>query len=166
MSGGSAFAVLERGENYLFGTWRNVFVTMWRGTATLAALQRVSTFQRQLEKRFGGGGYCALAILSMSSLRMDAEMRAEAARLTDNPGPSLKAIAQVIQGSGVRAATTRMIAAGLMLVRKSKIPSKLFDDVPAAARWLMPHTGLPAREPAATPAELVSAIEQAWPPEG
>jgi hypothetical protein len=161
MPAGSALAVLERGENYLFGTWHNVFVTMWRGTATLEALKRVGAHQRQLDKRFTDG-YCALAVLSMSSLRMDSEMRAEAARLTDNPGRNLKAIAQVIQGTGVRAATTRMIAAGLMLVRKTKTPSKLFDDVPAAVRWLMPHTGLAAQGRPANPDELVLAIEQAW----
>lgn len=162
MAARSAIAVLEKHENYLFGTWHNVFVTLWRGTATLETLKRVSVFQGQLDQRFTDG-YCALAvIMSMKSLRMDSEMRAEAARLTNNPGPNLKAIAQVIQGSGLAAATTRMIASGLMLVRKTKTPSKLFDDVRAAARWLMPHIRATAQPGPATADELASAIEQAW----
>lgn len=154
--------VLEKAENYLFATWHNVFVTLWRGTATLETLKRVAVHQGQLDKRFTGG-YCALAVLSMKALRMDSEMRAEAARLTDSPGPNLKAIAQVIQGTGLGAATTRMIASGLILVRKkSKTPSKIFDDIPAAARWLLPHIKPSAQEGPATPDALVSAIAQAW----
>ncbi|HXU74467.1 MAG TPA: hypothetical protein VN947_34470 [Polyangia bacterium] len=157
----SSVVVIDRGENHLFGTWHNVFVTMWRGRATLETMKRVSAVQGQLDKRFGGG-YCALAVLSMSSLRMDAEMRDEAKRLTDNPGPSLRAIAQVILGTGLGAATTRMVASGLMLVRRSKTPSKLFDDVASAASWLLPHIRAAAGEGPATPAELVAAIERAW----
>jgi hypothetical protein len=55
-----------------------------------------------------------------------------------------------------------MVAAGLMLVRKAKTPSKILDDVPSAVCWLMPHTGLAAREPAAIADELVLALEHAW----
>jgi hypothetical protein len=157
----AAVDVLDRGESHLFGTWHDVFVTVWRGRATLDALKRVGQYQAQLEKRFPDG-YCALAVLSMASLRMDAEMRAEATRLTNNPGPGLKAIAQVIQGTGLGAATTRMVASGLMLVRKTKVPSKLFDDVPTAVRWLMPHLRSPAAERLTTPNELATAIEKAW----
>ena len=157
MAARSTFAVLDRGEHHLFGTWHNVFVTMWRGRATLETLKRVGTFSADLDKRFPRG-YCALAVLSMATLRMDAEMRAEATRLSQHPGPNLKAIAQVIQGGGLAAATTRMVASGLMLMRKTKLPSKLFDDVGVAVRWLMPHISAAT----ASPEELVSAIEQAW----
>jgi hypothetical protein len=160
MAARSTVAVLDRGDNHLFGTWHNVFVTMWRGRATLDVMKRVSRFSQELDTRFADG-YCALAVLSMSSLQMDAEMRAEASRLTNNPGPNLKAIAQVIQGTGFGAAATRMVASGLMLVRKTKTPSKLFDDVAAAGRWLVPYIRATGEGPA-TPAELVSAIEQAW----
>jgi hypothetical protein len=157
----STLAVLDRGENHLFGTWHNVFVTLWRGKATLEAMKRVGVYGQQLDARFTDG-YCAIAVLSMSSLRMDAEMRKEATRLTDNPGPNLKAIAQVIQGTGLGAATTRMVASGLMLVRKTKIPSKLFDDVATAARWLMPHIRSTRPGTPATPDELASLIDEAW----
>jgi hypothetical protein len=161
MGAPSTFAVLDRGENHLFGTWHNVFVTIWRGPATLDSMKRVGAFQRQLDKRFSDG-FCALAVLNMSSVRMDAEMRAEASRLTNSPGPNLKAIAQVIQGTGLGAATTRMVASGLMLVRKTKTPCKLFDDVNAATRWLLPHIRAAAGAGPATPDALAVAIEQAW----
>src|SRR6478736_9951333 len=113
MAARSTVAVLDRDENHLFGTWHNVFVTLFRGRATLETIKRVSACSQQLDTRFADG-YCTIAVLSMSSLQMDADMRAEAARLTNNPGPNLKAIAQVIQGTGFGAAATRMVASGLM----------------------------------------------------
>jgi hypothetical protein len=140
MAARASVVVIDGGEDHLFGTWHNVFVTLWRGRATLETMKRVSAVQGQLDQRFGGG-YCALAVLSMSSLRMDAEMREEA---------------------GLGAATTRMVASGLMLVRRSKTPSKLFDDVASAARWLLPHIRAAAGEGPATPDELAAAIERAW----
>jgi hypothetical protein len=161
MAASVALAVLDKGENHLFGTWHNVFVILWRDIATLETMKRVGGFSRQLDRRFTDG-YCALAVLSMKSLRMDSEMREEASRLTNNPGPNLKAIAQVIHGTGLGAATTRMIASGLNLVRRSKTPSKLFDDIPAAVRWLTPHLRAVTSGVAATPEALVAEIEQAW----
>jgi hypothetical protein len=162
MAGRSALNILERDDLLLAATWYNVYVTLWRGTATLEALRHVGQHQRDIDKRFPDG-YCALAVIHASSARLDPEVRAEAARLTQNPGPNLKAIAQVIQGTGLGAATTRMLATGLMLLRKTKMPSKLFDDVPAAVHWLMRY--VKADTPGATPIaeDLVAALEQAWP---
>lgn len=64
-------------------------------------------------------GYCALAVLSMAALNRESAARAEATRLSENPGHNLRAIAQVILGTGFGAATARALASGLMLVRKA-----------------------------------------------
>jgi hypothetical protein len=161
MAARSPLKVLERDETNIVGLWHNVFVSMFRGTATLEALRRIAAHQKHIDKRFVDG-YCALAVVGMASVRMDAAVREEAAHLSQNPGQNLKAIAQVIEGTGLGAATTRMIASGLMLVRKTPVPSKLFDDVRTAAQWLLPH--IKPDPPGATAAidDLVAAIEQAW----
>jgi hypothetical protein len=162
MAARTALSVLERDENNIVGVWHNVFVTMFRGKATLEALQRVGTHQRHLDQRFADG-YCALAVIAMASVRMDAAVRAEATRLSQNPGQNLKAIAQVIEGTGLGAATTRMIASALVLVRKRTVPNKLFDDVRSAAQWLLPHIKPDTPGATATVEDLVTAIGQAWP---
>jgi hypothetical protein len=162
MAAPSSLNVLERNDQCLIAIWHNVYVTLWRGTATVENLRRVGHHQQQLDKRFGDG-YCALAVLGASTARMDPEVRAEATRLTQNPGQNLKAIAQVIHGSGLAAATTRMIATGLMMLRKSKMPSKLFDDVSSAVQWLMPYIKPDAAGVEPVVADLVAALEQAWP---
>jgi hypothetical protein len=100
--------------------------------------------------------------MTMSSVRMDAEVRAEATRLSKNPGQNIKAIAQVIEGTGLGAATTRMIASGLMLLRKTAPPSKLFEDVRTAAQWLLPHIKPDTPGATVTVDELVAAVGQAW----
>jgi hypothetical protein len=159
MAAPSAFTVLERSEHVVIGLWHNCFVTVWRSSATLEAMRRVGEHHRQLDERFTGG-LCALAVISVASVRMDAEIRAEATRLSENPGENMTAIAQVILGTGLGAATTRMIASGLMLVRKRKLPSKLFSDVASAARWLTPY--LKGDAPGTRPDinELIASVEE------
>jgi hypothetical protein len=161
MAARTALNILDRDDRMLVATWHNVYVTLWRGMATLEGLRRVGHHQQRLDQRFTDG-YCALAVIRASVARMDPEVRAEATRLSQNPGQNLKAIAQVIEGTGLGAATTRMIASALMLVRKTKTPSKLFDDVPAAVRWLMPY--IKADTPGATPTaeDLAATLELAW----
>jgi hypothetical protein len=74
----------------------------------------------------------------------------------------MMAIAQVILGTGLGAATRRMIASGLLLVRKRKVPTKLFNDVPAGARWLAPYIKSVTPGQTATPEDLVLVLDQAW----
>jgi hypothetical protein len=160
--GQTGLSVLEQDEIHLVGLWHNVLVTLWRGSTTLESMKQLGVHHREADRRFVNG-FCALAVVeAVSSLRMDPEVRAEAARLSQNPGQNLKASAQVIQGTGLGAATTRMIASGLMLLRKKTMPSKLFDELPAAARWLMAYVKPAAQEPTPTAADLVSAIGQVW----
>lgn len=163
MAARSGFVILGRDENYVIGLWHNVFVTMWRDKVTLEGLRLTGLYHRQVDGRFVDG-YCALAVLSMAALDMESDVRAEATRLSDNPGRNLKAIAQVILGTGFGAATARTVAAGLQLVRKAKAPSKIFNDVSTGIRWLEPYIAAAAPGPAPAPADLVSAISVAWGP--
>jgi hypothetical protein len=153
--------VLERGDGYLLGLWHNVFVTLWRGSPTLEAMRRVGVLHDEVDRTFVDG-YCVLAVMGMTSVRLAPEVRAEATRLSENPGQHVQAIAQVILGTGLGAATTRMIATGLMLVRKRKVPTKLFNDVPAGAQWLLPHFRSVTPGQTATVEDLVAVIDQAW----
>jgi hypothetical protein len=161
MAARAELKLLDRDEHYLIGLWHNVFVTMWRGTATLEAMKRVGFHHREVDKTFVDG-YCAIAVMGMTSIRLDPEVRAEATRLSEDPGQNMKAIAQVILGTGLGAATTRMIASGLLLVRKRKVPTKFFNDVPAGARWLEPYFTSVTGGAKPTPEDLVLVLDQAW----
>lgn len=160
MASGVAARVIEQNEAVVVALWSNVFLTLWRGAATVSQLRRIGAHHRAIDQSFPEG-FCALAVMSGSALSMPPAVRAEAESLSKNPGRNLKAIAQVITGAGFAAAATRAMASGLALVRKSKVPSRFFGDIPSAARFLMPYVAPGPEGLAPRSEDLVIAIEQA-----
>lgn len=116
-------------------------------------------YHEQINRRFTNG-FCALAIMHLNALDLPPEARAEAKQMSDNPGSNLKAIAQVILGTGFGAAATRAVASGLMLVRKTKVPTKLFDDVASGLTWLMPNIKPVSHHGKPVPEEFLLGLEQ------
>lgn len=153
--------VIEQNEAVVVALWSNVFLTLWRGTATVEQLRRIGAYHREVDSAFPGG-FCALAVMSSSGLRMPPDVRAEAEGLAKHPGRNLRAIAQVITGTGFAVAATRAIASGFALVRNAKVPSRFFGDIPSAARFVMPFVAPGPKGLALRSEDLALAIERAW----
>jgi hypothetical protein len=160
MDSGPALTIIERRDGLIVGLWGNVFLTLWRGGATVELLQRVRAHHLEADRKLPGG-FCALAVMSGPMLHMSPDARAEAESLSKNPGRNLTAIAQVITGTGFAAAATRALASGLMLVRKGNVPTKIFSEVAPAARWLTPYFAPAPGGVAPRPEDLALAVERA-----
>ena len=70
----------------------------------------------------------------------DAERAASAAMITSQ-GAKLLGVACVIEGSGFRAAITRTVLSGMVMMIRTPSPLKLFDGVHVAEPWLAKLVG-------------------------
>ncbi|HEX4515297.1 MAG TPA: hypothetical protein VH054_17240 [Polyangiaceae bacterium] len=125
-------------EAHLAAIHRNVYITAWWGETTVERLKRVGEIQNELARKWPAG-FVALALIRSSNVNMPADVRAEAEKLSKEPAPNLKAIAQVIYGSGFAAAAIRSIATGMVLVARRPRPTKIFGTLEGAATWLAPQ---------------------------
>jgi len=150
--------VLASDEAYLAATYRNVFLTAWWGETTVARLRRVGVIQGDVERQWPKG-FVALALIRSANANLPADVRAEAERLSSQPSASLRAIAQVIYGTGFAAAAIRSVATGMQIVTRQPRPTKIFDTLENAAAWLEPRVAeLPEPKGTLAAADLARAV--------
>ena len=125
-------------DAHLAALWHDVYVTAWWGDTTVARLRGVDAYQREVLRR-RPAGFVALALLSSSKVGMSAEVRAEAERVSRESPPQLRAIAQVIHGTGFAAAAIRSVATGITMLSTRGRAVKIFDTLEPAAAWLAPR---------------------------
>jgi hypothetical protein len=110
-------------------------------------LQMVRRQQLRLLGRFPGG----IASLTVIEQRVfldpiGAKERAEAAAIAKEMAPHTRAIAYVVEGSGFRTVTTRMILTGVNMVARPEHPVKVFDNPVAGAEWIATQLGKTVNE--------------------
>jgi hypothetical protein len=125
-------------EAHLVAIHRNVYITAWWGETTAARLRRVGEIGDELARQWPRG-FVTLALIRAANAYLPANARAEAEKLSKSPSPNLKAIAQVIYGTGFKAAAIRSLATGMVLLARSKRPTKVFGTLESASTWLVPH---------------------------
>ena len=125
-------------EAHLAAIHRNVYITAWWGETTAARLRRVGEIQNELARKWPKG-FVGLALIRSANATLSAEVRAEAEKLSTGASPNLKAIAQIIYGSGFVAAAIRSVATGMILLARSQRPSKIFGTLESGATWLVPY---------------------------
>jgi hypothetical protein len=130
--------VLASDEAFLAAIFRNVYLTAWWGDTTVARLRKVGELQSEVVRKCPKG-FVALALIRSVNANLPADVRAEAERLTKEPPPGLRAIAQVIYGSGFAGAAIRSVATGMQLISRQPRPSKVFDTLEHATSWLAPR---------------------------
>ena len=125
-------------EAHLAAIHRNVYITAWWGETTVPRLRRVGEIQNELARKWPKG-FVALALIRSANANLPADVRAEAEKLSKEPAANLKAIAQIIYGTGFAAAAIRSVATGMVLIARHPRPTKIFGTLEAAATWLVPH---------------------------
>lgn len=148
-------------EAHLAAIHRNVYITAWWGETTVARLRRVGEIGHELARKWPKG-FVALALIhSKNAPSLPPDVRAEAQKLSREPAENMRAIAQVIYGSGFVAAAVRSIATGMVLLQRSKKPTKIFGTLENAATWLVPHmNALPEPADKITDTTLVRAVRE------
>jgi hypothetical protein len=139
--------VLVSDDGLALAAWRNVFVNVWRLEATLARLELVRREQRRLIERFPDG-VANLTVIEprVFSKPIGSTEREQAAAIAKEMAPHTRAMAYVVEGTGFRTATARMVLAGVNMVSRAAYPMKVFDTVTDGARWVVTTLGGAAPE--------------------
>ena len=152
--------VLASDGAHLAATYRNVFITAWWGDTTVARLKRVGELQEDVARRLSKG-FVALALIRSSNTNLPADVRSEAERLSKTPAANMRAIAQVISGSGFAASMIRSVATGMQIVSRMPKPTKIFDTLDTAATWLVLHMNeIPEPKTKTTPEAFARAVRE------
>jgi hypothetical protein len=144
---------------YCIGVWHEVMYSAFRTQATLESLAKVRHAIEELAKRTPGKIY-TVTVLEPSAFdnSMPAAVREEASRIVRDMAPRTGATVTVIEGTGFRSATARLVTSGVYLLSRQTFPTKVFGTVPEAARWLLTLAG---RKSSADSDSISAAIELA-----
>lgn len=135
MSAVEAPKVLLVQPNVVLGSWRGVLLEDFRRPVTVAEVR--TKYGEQL-RFMRGAGKC----LVFSVVRPDAVgvIQPETRKVIDELSPSVdpytEGAALVLLARGFAATVVRTVVAGMMLVRRSSYPARVYDSVDAGASWL------------------------------
>jgi hypothetical protein len=140
MGGNDLVEVQEPG--YCIGAWNDVLYSAFRAQATLDSLVKVRRAIEQLASQIPGPIY-TLTVLEPSAFNttMPAPIREEASRIVRDMAPRTGATVTVIEGTGFRSATARLVTSGVYLLSRQTFPTKVFPTVYEGAHWLLSLAG-------------------------
>jgi cellobiose-specific phosphotransferase system component IIC len=88
------------------------------------------------------GNVSFLCVVEAGSEPPDDDVRKASSKMITDHGTNLRCTACVIEGAGFRAAITRSVLSGMLLLIRKSTPIKMFESVPFAAQWI--ETEVPA----------------------
>ena len=128
------FRVLAKHATVHIGLVGSVVITVWRGPATIAALELLDEQFTRVIEVCGGGGFSYLAVVEASSRPPDLAARQKIVSMLEQHAHHIRAYATALQGGAAWIA--RPIMTGLSLLARPPFPMQFFNGVPPAARWL------------------------------
>ena len=67
------------------------------------------------------------------------DVRAESWNLAQRNAPLRQAVAQIVELSGLRGIAARSFMSSMLLHSRKFVPTRIFDNVADAAKWLLPY---------------------------
>jgi hypothetical protein len=116
-----------------------VLYVVWRAPTPASPVREADEAVRALTRRYGSERkllYVHRAPDTTSFSRHGDEARDAVMKHFDRTEPYFRAAALAIEATGFGGAAVRSITAGVMLVRRTAVKTKVFDDARAGLRWL------------------------------
>ena len=124
--------------SFVTGYWSNLFVGVWRGAPTVAAVNEWERQHKHMAARFPAG-FLSIGIIEAQTPIPDAATRSALAESMSRIGPSLRAMAGVQEASGFTGAALRSVMLALSNLACGPYPRRIFGSSAEAAHWLAPH---------------------------
>jgi hypothetical protein len=166
---GSGIAVFEKplgtppllhvGDGLVVSRIGFVCVAIWRKDSTVERVKKQSEgLAKVVAQAPGKVGF--LCVVEENSAPPNEEARRASARMLEEHGDRLRAVAVVIEGSGFRASIVRSVASGIVWLarRQSKTPVSYVATVDAGAKCLAKHIALGAHGVFIKDVELTRAV--------
>jgi serine/threonine protein kinase len=136
-SGTTELRILHREHGLVAAHFGAVCVAVWRENSTLARIERQRDALAHVVAGYPGEA-SFLCVVESTSAPPDEAGRRASSRMIEDLGANLRAVAIVIEGSGFRASIVRSVAAGIVLLARSKTktPVAYFAGLEGGVSWL------------------------------
>ncbi|HYP88402.1 MAG TPA: hypothetical protein VEQ59_09615 [Polyangiaceae bacterium] len=138
--GGPTLRRIQDADGLLLASFGPVLVAWWTGKPT------PETFERQrseLAARVDAnpGRQLFMCVVSSSAPPPEQAEREGSAKMISVHGERLAGCACVIEGQGFRAAITRTVLTGIVVLTRTPAPVAFFENVKSAQAWLQSRAG-------------------------
>lgn len=136
----AALRIIHRDPGLLLGVFGPVFLSVWRTKPTppLFELQRVNLAAAVQQNP---GRQLFMCVVAASADAPEQAERDASARMISGHGNKLAGCACVIEGNGFRAAITRTVLTGIVLLIRTPSPIGFFENVSSATVWMQKCIG-------------------------
>lgn len=129
---------ITRLPGFACGAVGPIAISVWDGPATTTHARAAAALLASVHR--AEKSMLVLAVLGPNNPPPDGEVRDIIAQQVTKCEDRIRAVSQVIEGQGFRAATIRAVLTGMSLVLRTKRPEKVCNTVEEAASFLAPHT--------------------------
>lgn len=151
--------ILERNDDYMISTWKEVMFLAWHGRETTSGITRSRILMAPWAESKSS---VALVILMPAKAALaqppNDEARTAMAEVSRNASPALKGIGIIGNMSGFVGSVVRSVMTARQALTRTSVPFKMFASAEEAAPWLAQRMEL--RE--AFGRDFVSAVEKAY----
>jgi hypothetical protein len=148
--------LLHRGDGLLLFTMGPVVVHAWATEVTATLLRKhLAADQGAVAAQFPDG-IAGIMVVRHKRLRPpDAAARAVLAEMDHKLGPRTRAVAVVVEGSGLASSIVRAVMSGVQLAARTMYPSEVFATIDDAAAFVAARV-----KDGPTAAEIVAAFAE------
>jgi hypothetical protein len=125
-----------------FGLFGNCVIIAWLGPSRSEHRETFDELMREAATKHAQGVVMFVALES-GAVMTDAGQRRDSEAAYARWATSIRAVAQVVEGGNLWAATARSVMTATRLVERRPYPTRVFSDPRDAARWCTPHLVLP-----------------------
>ncbi len=154
-----ALDVAHTDPDHIVGTWRNIFVCMWRRETHAKAILNLKPVILRL-KTANPAGIAMLTVVEPNADMPTPQAREELPKLFKEVARGISCSALVFEGVGFRAAAIRAITTTFNLVASQPFPHKVFANIHDAEAMFLNHLPTSAKGEQLEKGELVLAANQ------
>jgi hypothetical protein len=135
--GGEPVRVHARTAVYTYGTWRNLFVNVYRASPSVSDLTLREPMLEAIARRYPSGfGVVTVVVREASGALPDDAARKLSERQVARWDDRLLCGALVLEGTGIEFTLLRSLLRGIAMASRRRFPYHFFGDVGAAATWM------------------------------
>ena len=137
---GGRLEIKHNGDGLVMATLGPISIALWKSKPTrlLFEIQRTE-LAKVVDAHRGTAAF--VCVVQEGTPDPDEDVRKASSEMIAGHGASLAGVACVIEGSGFRAAITRTVLTGIVLLARAPAPTKFFENVQGAATWLGTRIG-------------------------
>jgi hypothetical protein len=136
--------IVQRDRDIVVANLEHLCIVVWHGAVTRVPFEKQRAALADVVARYPNrAGF--LIVIEDKVTPPSEELRRQSTDMLKSHGERLCCVGCVIEGNGFRAAITRGVLSGMiLLMRNSKSKVSFFADVPSAAGWMGTYVDLPS----------------------